>query len=75
MAQVREEFVMAQVVDGVSPFYSNESAQLAVADGIASDSVHAVFTEEAFFARDNIVQEPFSWITACVPRARPLWGM
>ena len=26
MAQVREEFAMAHLVDGVSPFYSNESA-------------------------------------------------
>ena len=63
---------MAHVIDGVSPFYSNESAQLAVATGIASESIHAVFTEEAFFARDDIVQEPFSWITACAAGAAPL---
>ena len=69
---MREEFVMAHVVDGVSPFYSNESAQLAVATGIASDSIHAVFIEEAFFARDDIVQVPFSSITACAAGAGPL---
>ena len=63
---------MAHVIDGVSPFYSNESAQQAVATGIASGLIHAVFTEEAFFARDDIVQEPFSWITACAAGAAPL---
>ena len=63
---------MAHLVDGVSPFYSNVSARLAVVTGIASDSVHAVFTEEAFFARDDIAQEPFSWITACAAGAAPL---
>ena len=63
---------MAHVVDGVSPFYSNESAQPAVATGIASDSDHAVFTEEPFFAQDDIAQEPLSWITACAAGAAPL---
>ena len=43
-----------------------------MATGIASDSVHAVFTEEAFFARLDIAQEPFIWNTACAARAAPL---